>query len=120
MGSANTTVYAQWQQNKLGVIINQSYSEEDIGLGRRFGWQNTTGRSVTLTVRVYSYCEYLDDGYCYTYFDVATSSTAITNQALYGVVNTIRTETLTIPDGYYIAFYIEGNVTSASVYVAEE
>ena len=85
----------------------------------RFAWQNTTGRSVILKVQVYSYAEDCGDGYCYTYFDVATSST-VYNTAKYAIHDETRTVTLTVPNSYYIAFYIEGNVTSASVYVAEE
>ena len=99
---------------KLGVLVNKTITGSD-----KYTWQNTTGRSVTLTVTVYSYCQFPDDGYCYTYWDV-TSTGNINNSATYGAFNETQTTTLTIPNGYYFALYAEHNVTTGTIYVAEE
>lgn len=99
---------------KLGVLLNTSFTG-----GYTWSWKNTTGRSVTLTVTVFSYAEFTDEGYCYTYWD-ATSTGGINNQATYGALDETKTTKVTIPNGYYFAMYAEHYVTRGTAYVAEE
>ena len=83
-----------------------------------YKWQNTTGRTVVASVRVYSSCADTSEGYCYTHWDVSANG-SIDNSASHSTVNATETATLTVPNGYYLAFYIEGNVTAATIYAIE-
>jgi len=109
----NVTLYAQWKANKLGVLVNKQITGGDTWL-----WKNTTGRAVTLTTKVTSVCYECDEGYIFTYWDVSSNG-SINNSATYGAHDETVSATITIPNGYYLALYAEGNVDWATIYVAE-
>jgi len=110
----NTTLCAQWATLKLGVIYNDSLSNG------KWHWKNTTGRTVTVTISVFSYCAYVDDGYCYTYVNVSSDGTVSNSCGILACCNANKSITAIVPSGYYVSVYVEGNVDRATLYLAEE
>ena len=112
--TASCTFQASWAVKKLGVLVSKTMTGSDY----LWSWKNTTKRAVTLTTQVYSYCSFPEDGYCYTYWD-KSSNGSINNAATYGAFNETKKATITIPVGYYLVFFREGNVDTATIYAAE-